>query len=97
MFQDCYYLSNLDLSNFDARNVITIADMFNACRELTTIYVLDSFVTTNVDSIEIMFRASRKSINFLLFRVKVPAGTPKSSHFRKASFSQCSLFRGSLY
>ena len=44
MFKRCHSLKTLDLSGFDTREkTCTMGDMFNTCKELTTIFVSDKF------------------------------------------------------
>ena len=45
MFEKCISLKTLDLSGFDTREkTCAMDDMFNTCKELTTIFVSDKFV-----------------------------------------------------
>ena len=54
MFHKCYNLTEIDLSNFNSRNVEDTDHMFNGCSSLTSIN-LSSFDTSNVLSMEKMF------------------------------------------
>ena len=55
MFEGCTGLTTLDLSNFNTANVTCMDSMFCKSTALTTIYVSNKFVTTNVESSEVMF------------------------------------------
>ena len=51
MFEGCRSLKTLDLSGFDTREkTCTMGDMFNTCRELTTIFVSDKFAVGTGDT-----------------------------------------------
>ena len=54
MFNNCYNLTTLDLSNFDTSNVTTMNSMFGSCENL---YALDvsNFNTSNVTNMGYMF------------------------------------------
>ena len=54
MFRGCSNLKQLDLSNFDTRNVIEMQYMFKECLNLTQLD-LSNFDTRNVKYIENMF------------------------------------------
>ena len=54
MFNSCYALISLDLSNFKTNNVTYMTQMFKTCRSLTTLD-LSSFDTSNVLSMMEMF------------------------------------------
>ena len=54
MFESCYELKTLDLSNFDTKNVTNMFSMFYRCCSLT-ILNLTSFDTKNVTSMTNMF------------------------------------------
>ena len=50
MFKRCHSLKTLDLSGFDTREkTCTMGDMFNTCKELTTIFVSDKFAVGTGD------------------------------------------------
>ena len=51
----CSSLKSLNLSNFDTKNVKDMSDLFNGCRNLTTIYVGTDWNTENVTSSTYMF------------------------------------------
>ena len=55
MFEGCTGLTTLDLSNFNTANVTCMDSMFCKSTGLKTIYVSNKFVTTNVESSEVMF------------------------------------------
>ena len=51
MFRRCLSLKTLDLSGFDTREkTCTMGDMFNTCKELTTIFVSDKFAVGTGDT-----------------------------------------------
>lgn len=51
MFRRCHSLKTLDLSGFDTREkTCTMGDMFNTCKELTTIFVSDKFAVGTGDT-----------------------------------------------
>jgi len=54
MFSGQLY-NTLDLSNFDTSKVTTMFHMFNGCRNLKTIYVNNSFITSSVTNSDGMF------------------------------------------
>ena len=68
MFKDCSALTSLDLTNFNTAEVRDMNRMFNMLDEsstaLTTIYVSDNFVTTNVQNGEKMFKNCTKLKGF---------------------------------
>ena len=47
MFDNCYSLTSLDVSNFKTDNVANFQRMFNACSSLTTIYCNDTWTGNN--------------------------------------------------
>ena len=55
MFNKCYNIINLNLSNFNTVNVADINHMFSNCNKLTTIYVSDLWNTNNVTDSSYMF------------------------------------------
>ena len=51
MFEKCKSLKTLDLSGFDTREkTCSMGDMFNTCKELTTIFVSDKFAVGTRDT-----------------------------------------------
>ena len=68
MFKGCSALTSLDLTNFNTAEVRNMNRMFNMLDEsstaLTTIYVSDNFVTTNVRDGENMFKNCTKLKGF---------------------------------
>ena len=54
MFDDCRYLTTLDVSNFDTKNVTNMGYMFAGCTFLTTLDV-SNFDTKNVTNMNKMF------------------------------------------
>ena len=48
MFKNCSNLAELDLTHFNTENVTNMWIMFDGCSALTTIYVSDEFVITNI-------------------------------------------------
>ena len=51
MFRRCHSLKTLDLSGFDTREkTCSMGDMFNTCKELTTIFVSDKFAVGTGDT-----------------------------------------------
>jgi surface protein len=55
MFNGCYELTELDLSNFNTSKVTTFASMFTMCYKLTNIYGLNTFDTSNTTTMSQMF------------------------------------------
>ena len=55
MFNCCFALTSLDLSNFDTRKVTNMFQMFCACRDLKTIYVGNNFQIGNNVNTDQMF------------------------------------------
>ena len=68
MFNGCYHLTSLDLSNFDTSNVTYMSNMFESCYNLTSLD-LSNFDTSNVISMSSMFSncSSLKSLNLRNF------------------------------
>ena len=68
MFKGCSALTSLDLTNFNTAEVRDMNRMFNmldkSSTALTTIYVSDNFVTTNVQNGENMFKNCTKLKGF---------------------------------
>ena len=62
MFENCHSLKTLDLSGFDTREkTCSMGNMFNTCKELTTIFVSDKFaVGTGVTGDGTMFQGCYK-------------------------------------
>jgi surface protein len=54
MFEACYYLDNLDVSNFETFNVLDMNKMFSGCANLLSLD-LSSFSTYNVTDMRQMF------------------------------------------
>ena len=54
MFQNCYVLQNLDVSNFVTSNVVTMYRMFYGCKIITTLEITN-FDTSNVIDMAGMF------------------------------------------
>ena len=50
MFQACYELENLDLSNFDTSNVTNMSWMFNKCNNLKYLNLLNFTINCNTDN-----------------------------------------------
>ena len=71
MFKGCSALTSLDLTNFNTAEVRDMNRMFNMLDEsstaLTTIYVSDNFVTTNVQNGENMFKNCTKLKGFIKY------------------------------
>ena len=55
MFQNCYEIEFLDLTNFNTSNVINMAGMFKSCNKLKEIKGINNFNTYNVTDMKIMF------------------------------------------
>lgn len=55
MFFNCPALTLLDLTNFNTAKVVDMGGMLILCSALTTIYVSDKFVTTNITERGCMF------------------------------------------
>ena len=55
MFDRCFNLTSLDVSNFDTSKVTNMYCMFANCQKLTEIVGIENFITTNVQNMEGMF------------------------------------------
>jgi len=55
IFYNCNSLTNLNLSNFNATNVIDMSSMFNFCKSLTNLDLSNFNTTTNVTHMSFMF------------------------------------------
>ena len=55
MFQNCYEIEFLDMTNFNTSNVINMAGMFKSCNKLKEIKGINNFNTYNVTDMKIMF------------------------------------------
>ena len=64
MFQFCYCLTNLDLSNFNTSNTIKTDYMFNRCNRLTEIKGIEKFITNKVITMISMFQDCHE-LNYL--------------------------------
>lgn len=71
MFNNCYKLTNLDLSGFNTSNVTSMQGMFFDCLSLTSLD-LSSFRTDKVTDMELMFSAcqSLKKLDISSFNTK---------------------------
>ena len=58
MFEACYGLSNLDLSSFNTKKVVSMAKMFDSCENLK-ILNLNSFKNENLTNMNFMFQNCR--------------------------------------
>ena len=56
MFQSCFELIYLDLSNFDTSNVTSIRYMFGECHKLKEVKGIKTFNTVKVTKIDAMFK-----------------------------------------
>ena len=56
IFQNCYELLSLDLSNFNTINVTDMGWMFNKCHKLREIKGINNFNTINVIKMNSMFQ-----------------------------------------
>ena len=72
MFADCTSLSNINLSNFNTRNITNMSDMFNGCISLLNIN-LSNFNTQNVTSMSYIFSGciSLSNINLFLYQILI--------------------------
>ena len=59
MFQDCYNLEYLDLSNFNTEQVLDMNRMFESNNELARIDFGEHFKTSNVKDMQQMFHQCR--------------------------------------
>ena len=66
MFQACYVLEHLDLSNFNTSNVTNMAWMFYQCNKLTYLNLLN--FTINCDTENMLFLKIRIIANLLLIK-----------------------------
>ena len=71
MFQKCFEINNLDLSNFDTSNVIYMRYMFSECNNLKEIKGIENFITNNVIDMSGMFQKCYKleSLNLSNFNI----------------------------
>ena len=56
MFQECYELEYLDLTNFNTSNVTKMNHMFNECKKLKEIKGINKFITNKVTNMKAMFQ-----------------------------------------
>ena len=56
MFQACYMIEYLDLSNFNTSNVTNMSLMFGGCYKLKEIKRINNFITSKVNNISSMFQ-----------------------------------------
>ena len=56
MFQECYELEYLDLTNFNTANVTNMKCMFNECHKLKEIKGINKFNTDKVTNMNSMFQ-----------------------------------------
>ena len=61
MFRDTLF-TTLNLSSFDTSKVTDMSSMFSSCKNLTTIYASNKFITDNVTSSAFMFSDDNKLI-----------------------------------
>ena len=93
MFDECGGLTSLDISSFDTSKVTSMQYMFYNCTNLQTIYVSDSFVTTNVTSSGRMFgndtrlvggAGTRYSVSYIdMTRAHIDGGTSNPGYFTR--------------
>ena len=71
MFRGCRYLEYINISNFDLKNVINTASMFEGCLRLIEIYFNNDTLTENLLDMNSMFSGceSLKYINTKIFKV----------------------------
>ena len=62
MFEKCYAITTLDLSNFDTSKVENMSEMFSFCKSLTTLD-LSNFDTSKVENMSGVFRLCRSLTN----------------------------------
>ena len=55
MFYNCYNIINIDLSNFDTKNVLNVNNMFAFCESLKSINGISKLNTSNVADMSSMF------------------------------------------
>ena len=60
MFQRCYELEYLDLSNFNTNNVTDMRGMFNQCHKLKQIFGINKLNTIKVDNMAGMFQECKE-------------------------------------
>ena len=65
MFKGCNNLTNIDVSNFDTKNVTDMSGMFDSCNNLTNIDVAN-FDTNNVTDMGCMFYGCNNLTNLIL-------------------------------
>ena len=63
MFQACYELEYLDLSNFNTENVTNMSYMFNECNKLKEIKGINKFKNNKVTSMNTMFQKCYELVN----------------------------------
>ena len=56
LFNECFELEYLDLSNFDTANVSNMSFMFNHCHKLKVIKGINKFITDKVTAMNTMFQ-----------------------------------------
>ena len=96
MFESCYALRSVDLSNFNTDNVTNMSEMFARLRSMTTLD-LSSFNTDKVASIGGMFRgqnsANRSSLTSINFgeNFTIPVNQSFAYTFAHTNFTRLDL------
>ena len=80
MFQDCYELEYLDLSNFNISNVEDMEAMFNNCHKLKEIKGINNFDLANIKHKEKIFDGCNNLNQLLLSKFNVIIGNNIEKH-----------------
>ena len=80
MFSECYSLTNIDLSNFNTKNIINMNNMFHGCNSLVNIK-LSNLNTQNITSMSGIFSGCISLKNVDLSNINTQNVTDMSSMF----------------
>ena len=80
MFQECYELEYLDLSNFNTHNVTDMECMFNQCHKLKEIKGINNFDLTNVKYKDKIFDGCNNLNKIILSKFNVTINNNKEKH-----------------
>ena len=84
IFNNCVYLTSLDLSNFDTSNVMNMSEMFSNCSNLTSLD-LSNFYTSNVMNMRLIFNGCSNLTSLDLSNFDTSNVTDMSSMFQSCS------------
>lgn len=76
MLEGCHHLSQLDISNFNTREVTRTENMFYYCISLTTIYISNKWNLNKVTNAKDMFKECRFLPNFNSWKIDIEMAKP---------------------